>query len=126
MTVNAASSGIRPIRIGLIGAGNWALRGHLPVLRLLPEYAIAAIQSRRCEAAESAATWLKIPHVLETGEQIARHPDVDLAVFLTIPPEHAAGVPAGKDVCVERPLSTSTALSKSRYTQRAIERWDDA
>lgn len=29
---------MRPIRVGLIGAGNWAHHGHLPVLTLLPEY----------------------------------------------------------------------------------------
>jgi predicted dehydrogenase len=38
MTVNATSSGMRPIRVGLIGAGHWAHHGHLPVLTLLPEY----------------------------------------------------------------------------------------
>jgi predicted dehydrogenase len=117
MTVNATSSGMRPIRVGLIGAGNWAVRGHLPVLSLLPEYEIAAIQSRRREAAESAATRFEIPHVLETAEQVAGHPNVDLAVVLTTAPQHEAGVSAalaaGKDVYSEWPLSTSTALSES-------------
>ena len=117
MTVNATSSGMRPIRVGLIGAGNWAHHGHLPVLTLLPEYEIAAIQSRRREVAETAATRFKIPHVIETAEQVARHPDVDLAIVLTTAPQHEAGVraalAAGKDVYSEWPLSTSTALSES-------------
>jgi predicted dehydrogenase len=116
MTVNATSSGKRPIRVGLIGAGNWAHRGHLPVLTLLPEYEIVAIQSRRREVAENAATLFKIAHVLETAEQVARHPDVDLAIVLTTAPQHEAGIrsalAAGKDVYSEWPLSTSTALSK--------------
>jgi predicted dehydrogenase len=117
MTANATSPRMRPIRVGLIGAGNWAVRGHLPVLSLLPEYEIAVIQSRRREAAEGAAARFKIPHVLETAEQVAEHPDVDLAVVLTTAPQHADGIraafAAGKDVCAEWPLSTSTALSKS-------------
>jgi predicted dehydrogenase len=117
MTVNATSSGIRPIRVGLIGVGNWAHHGHLPVLTLLPEYEIAAIQSRRREVTETAATRFKIPHVIETAEQVARHPDVDLAIVLTTAPQHEAGVraalAAGKDVYSEWPLSTSTELSES-------------
>jgi predicted dehydrogenase len=117
MTVNATSFGMRPIRVGLIGAGNWAVRGHLPVLSLLPEYEIAAIQSRRREVAETAATRFKIPHVIETAEQVARHPDVDLAIVLTTAPQHEAGVraalAAGKDIYSEWPLSTSTPLSES-------------
>jgi predicted dehydrogenase len=117
MTVNATSSGMRPIRVGLIGAGHWAHHGHLPVLTLLPEYEIATIQSRRREVAETAATRFKIPHVLDTAEQVARHPDVDLGIVLTTAPQNEAGVraalAAGKDVYSEWPLSTSTALSKS-------------
>jgi hypothetical protein len=87
MTVNATSSGMRPIRVGLIGAGHWAHHGHLPVLTLLPEYEIATIQSRRREVAETAATRFKIPHVLDTAEQVARHPDVDLGIVLTTAPQ---------------------------------------
>jgi predicted dehydrogenase len=89
----------------------------LPVLTLLPDYEIVAIQSRRREVAETAATRFTIPHVIETAEEVARHPDVDLAIVLTTAPQHEAGVratlAAGKDVCSEWPLSTSTALSKS-------------
>lgn len=114
---NQTSSGRRPIRVGLIGAGTWAHHGHLRVLTLLPEYEVVAIQSRRREVAEAAATRFNIPHVLDTAEQVARHPDVDLTVVLTTAPQHPEGIraalAAGKDVYSEWPLSTSTALSKS-------------
>jgi hypothetical protein len=53
MTINATSSGTRPIRVGLIGAGNWAHHGHLPVLTLLPEYEISKPLSRNSCAAIS-------------------------------------------------------------------------
>jgi predicted dehydrogenase len=106
-----------PTRVGLIGAGNWAHHGHLPVLSLLPEYEIVAIQSRRREVAEAAAQRFNIPHVLDTAEQVASHPDVDLVIVLTTAPQHAAGIRsailAGKDVYSEWPLSTGTALSQN-------------
>jgi predicted dehydrogenase len=52
----------KKIRLGLIGVGNWALFGHVRVLRLLPEYEIVAIYSQRKEAAKAAATEYGIPH----------------------------------------------------------------
>jgi predicted dehydrogenase len=116
MTVNANSSGACLNRVGLIGAGNWAHHGHLPVLTLLPEYEIVAIQSRHRKVAETAAMRFNIPHVVETAEAVASHPDVDLAIVLTTAPQHADGVRAAlaarKDDYSEWPLSTGTALSQ--------------
>ena len=37
----------RKIGVGLIGVGNWGRYGHIPVLRLLPNYEIVAVASRR-------------------------------------------------------------------------------
>lgn len=48
----------RKIRVGLIGAGTGAIRGHIPVLRLLPDDHIVALhsrQSRRRAVAQAAA-----------------------------------------------------------------------
>src|SRR5438132_9877204 len=45
--MNAPSS--RKIRVGIVGIGNWGRYGHIPVLRLLPYYEIAAVASRRKE-----------------------------------------------------------------------------
>jgi len=40
-----------PIRVGMIGIGNWAKCGHLPALNLLPEYKLSAVYSKRRDAA---------------------------------------------------------------------------
>jgi len=110
--MNASS----PIRVGLIGAGNWALRGHLPILQLLPDYKITAVQSRRREVAERAARLFEIPCVLDSAEQVAAHPEVDLVLVLTTAPQHEAGIAAalaaGKHVYSEWPLTTDTATSE--------------
>jgi len=89
--MSASSS---PIRGGLIGVGNWALRGHLPVLQLLPEYRITAVQSRRRDVAEQAARPFDIPHVLDSAEAVATHEEVDLVpvLVLTTAPQHEAGI----------------------------------
>jgi predicted dehydrogenase len=104
------------IRVGIIGVGNWAKFGHIPSLQLLPEYEITVVQSRRREAAEDAAQKYNIPNVVDTAEEVANHPEVDLVLVLTIAPLHAEGVrlalAAGKDVYTEWPFTTTTENAK--------------
>jgi predicted dehydrogenase len=105
-----------PIRVGLIGVGNWAKYGHIPVLNLLPEYKLSAIFARRRDAAVSAAKDYGITHVANTLEELVYHPEVDLVVVLTPAPQHEEGIraaiAAGKDVYSEWPLTPSVALSE--------------
>ena len=42
--------GASKIRIGIVGVGNWARYGHIPALRLLPEYELTAVSSRGQES----------------------------------------------------------------------------
>ena len=108
-------STVSPIRVGLIGVGNWAMRGHLPILKLLPDYRITAVQARRRDVAEQAARRFDVPYVLDTAEEVANHPEVDLVLVLTTAPQHEAGIraalAAGKHVYSEWPLTTGTATS---------------
>lgn len=105
-----------PIRVGLIGIGNWALHGHVRVLTLLPQYKITAIQARRKSAAQAAASEYGIAHVVDSIEELVAHPEVDLVVVLTTAPQHEeavrAAIAAKKDVYCEWPLTPSTATSK--------------
>ena len=98
------------IRVGLIGAGNWGRYGHLPVLRLLPNFEIIAIASRRQDYAEQIAREYEIPQVFTDADELIRHPEVDLVVVLPPAPHHAAlvrtAIAAGKDVYCEWPLTT--------------------
>ena len=107
---------VSPIRVGIIGLGNWARHGHLRVLSLLPMYALTALFSRRSEAADAAAAEYGIKHVVDSLEALVTHPEVDLVVVLNTAPQHAstvrAAIAAGKDVYCEWPLTPSIETSK--------------
>ena len=104
------------IRIGLVGVGNWAKYGHIPALRLLPEYEITAVSSRSRSKANEIAKSFDIPHAFDDALALAGHPEVDLVAVLPPAPEHAfavkAAIAAGKDVYCEWPLTTSTQASE--------------
>ena len=105
----------KKIRVGLLGAGNWAKHGHLRVLDLLPEYEVVAIQARRREAAESAAAQYRIATVVDTAEELIALPEVDLVLVLSPAPQHAetvrAVIAAGKDVYCEWPLTINSEIA---------------
>lgn len=106
----------RKIRVGLIGAGNWANHGHLRVLDMLPQYEVVAIQARRREASEAAAETYGIRSVVDTVEELVAIPDIDLVLVLNTAPQHAetvrAAIAAGKDVYCEWPLTVSTEIAE--------------
>ena len=105
-----------PIRVGLIGAGNWAKHGHLRVLKLLPQYEITAVYSQRHGASIEIAREYGIAHVMQSVDDLVNHPEVDLVIVLTTAPQHADGVraaiAAGKDVYCEWPLTPDINVSK--------------
>lgn len=104
------------IRVGIVGVGNWAEYGHLPALKLLPEYAISAVFSRDADKAKALGRKHNIPHVASSLDALVNHPEVDLVLVLNPAPSHEAAVraaiAAGKDVYSEWPLTPSTANSR--------------
>src|SRR5438132_4154529 len=86
--MNAPSS--RKIRVGIVGIGNWGRYGHIPVLRLLPYYEIAAVASRRKEYGGQLAKEFGIPDVFTEAADLIGFPKVDLVVVLPPPPQHGA------------------------------------
>jgi len=42
-TIMNAGNSAAKIRVGILGVGNWARYGHIPALRLLPQYEIVAV-----------------------------------------------------------------------------------
>lgn len=106
----------RKLRVGIVGAGNWAHHGHLRVLDLLPSYEVVAIQARRRPVAEAAANTYKIPHVVADPTEMLRLQELDMVAVLNTAPQHAevvrAVIDAGKDVYCEWPLTTSTAIAE--------------
>src|SRR6202049_5083526 len=105
-----------PIRVGMVGMGNWAQHGHVRVLNLLPEYELSVLYSQRAEAAAAAAAKYGFGQVAGSLDELLDHPQVDLVVVATTAPQHEhairAAIGAGKDVYCEWPLTTSTALSE--------------
>ena len=101
------------IRVGIVGVGNWARYGHIPVLQLLPNYEIVAVASRRKEYAEQIAQEFGIKHAVTDANELITHRDVDLVIVLPPAPQHAAlvrsAIAAGKDVYCEWPLTTNIA-----------------
>ncbi len=124
-TTPGAAERASPIRVGLVGIGNWALHGHVRVLGLLPQFEITAIHARRKEAAQAAAEQYDIRHVVDSLDELVNHPEVDLVVVLTTAPQHEeavrAAIAAKKDVYCEWPLTPSTATSQEllRLTDEA-------
>lgn len=104
-----------PIRVGIIGAGTWAEYGHIPALKLLPQYRITTVFSRSAEKAARVAASHGIAHAVTSLGELVNHPEVDLVLVLNQAPQHEAGIraaiAAGKDVYCEWPLTTSTAVS---------------
>lgn len=109
-------AGSTKIRVGIIGVGHWARYGHIPALRLLPQYEIVAVSSRRLNTAKEIAHEFGIAHAFDDVHTLIAHPEVDMVIVLPPAPQHAAIVraviSAGKDVYCEWPLTTTTADSE--------------
>jgi predicted dehydrogenase len=109
-------SKMKTIGVGLVGVGNWGRYGHIPALRLLPEYNIVAVSSRSRSKAQETANAFGIEKAVDSVDELAGLSDVDLVVVLAPAPEHVlsvkAAISAGKDVYCEWPLTTSTSDSE--------------
>jgi predicted dehydrogenase len=116
MSDTIGKSHTRKIRVGIVGAGNWAHHGHLRVLDLLPQYEVVAIYARRPEAAAAAAKQFNIARIATSVDELVSLPEVDLVCVLNTAPQHAetarAAIAAGKDVYCEWPLTVSTEIAE--------------
>src|SRR5580704_9577267 len=118
--MTAVKEGLDPrtgkIRVGLVGVGTWAEYGHIPSLKLLPEFEIVAVYSRSQEKADAVAARHGITYALNSLQELVQHPEVDFVIVLTPAPHHEEGIraaiAAGKDVYCEWPLTPSKTLSQ--------------
>ena len=106
----------KKIRVGLIGVGTWAEYGHLPSLKLLPEFELVAVYSRDQEKASALAVRHGIKYAVNSLNALVNNPEVDFVIVLTPAPHHEEGIraaiAAGKDVYCEWPLTPSKELSQ--------------
>src|ERR1700687_12819 len=105
----------RKIRVGIVGASanrGFASIAHIPALRALPEFEIAAVCTTRQQSAEATAKHFGIPLAFSDPEKLAQHPDVDLVTVTVKVPDHyrpvMAAVEAGKHVYCEWTLGRNT------------------
>lgn len=109
----AASS---KVRIGFIGAGNFATGTLIPALKRIDTVEFAGICSARGLSAKSAAQRHGFAYCASDARELLDDPDVDAVVIATRHDSHAAlaaaALRAGKHVFVEKPLAlTNEQLS---------------
>lgn len=119
------------IRLGLIGAGPWAGRAHLPALALSADFELTAVCTTRPETAEAARRKHGAKLAFHDVEALVNCPEVDaVAVVVKVPHHHAlthAALSAGKHVYTEWPLGRNTAeavelaaLARAKGLQTAV------
>ena len=81
----------KPLRIGIVGASptlGWARHSHLPAIRALPEYEMAAVCTARLESAETAARQFEAPRAYWDYKELVRDPEIDVVVVTVRAPFH--------------------------------------
>jgi predicted dehydrogenase len=69
------------IRVGIVGASasrGFASIAHIPALRALPQFELAAVCTTRQETAEAAAAQYGARLAFAAPETLAQHPEIDL------------------------------------------------
>lgn len=96
------------LKIGLIGCGMIAERGHLPAAQQVPGLRIDALYDHNFERAVELQRMFGIPHAYPTEEDFFSS-DIDAVVICTPAPVHHRNVldaaKAGKHVFCEKPLA---------------------
>lgn len=107
-------TGLKRVRVGLIGAGGFAMGMHLPNLQKLSgKYEIMAICSRTGTNAKTAATKFGAGYSTTDYQEILSDPEIDLVMICTRHNLHGKMVleslQAGKHTFIEKPLCTTRA-----------------
>lgn len=104
---------LKQIRWGMIGCGAVTRVKSAPAYSLVPGFRLAAVASRRSDAAAEYAAAHGVEHAFASPEELIRSPHVD-AVYIATPPSSHLSLAlevakAGKPCCVEKPIATSHA-----------------
>jgi len=109
--MNLPIRGANGVRLGVLGAGNFATAVMLPALKKLSSIELVAIASGSGLHAQSAASRFGFKYPASSEEEILRDPQVNTICILTRHHLHAEQVlralQAGKHVFCEKPLATS-------------------
>jgi predicted dehydrogenase/threonine dehydrogenase-like Zn-dependent dehydrogenase len=107
----ARDAAVGRIRVGLIGAGTFAVGYHLPNLAALGDrYALRAVCNRTGATARSVAERFGAAYATTDHREILDDPEIDLVMICTRHNQHGSlvleSLAAGKHTFVEKPLCT--------------------
>ncbi|XID90772.1 Gfo/Idh/MocA family protein [Paenibacillaceae bacterium WGS1546] len=96
----------RQLRVGVIGCGKVAQIMHLPFLRELPQFELAAISDVSPQLLRSIGERYHVQHRYTDYRELVARSDLDIVAVLTMdhPEPVLAALEAGKHVLVEKPL----------------------
>ena len=102
------------IRVGVIGANaerSWAAKSHLPALRALPEFDLAAVCTTRAESARQSAEKFGAAESYDDHRTMLERADLDaVAVSVKVPHHYRLtmdALEAGRHVYTEWPLGAN-------------------
>ena len=108
-----------PFRVGVVGANAqraWAHDAHIPALKRLPGFTLAAVSARNQQLADEAAAAFGAPRAFGDSLALVRDPEIDIVAVTVKVPEHRAVVlaalEAGKHVYCEWPLGRDLAEAR--------------
>ncbi len=106
----------RKIRVGIIGLSTergWTAQAHLPALKALPQFEIAAVATTRQETADASAKKFGIPRAFGDWRAMVAQKDIGFVIVSVKVPFHReltlGAIAAGKHVLCEWPLGLNTA-----------------
>src|SRR5437764_1358998 len=107
---------VRPVRVGLIGAGANTRKRHIPGLLAIPGVELSGVCNRRLESTAAAASEFGIPKKFEHWQDLVSDPDVDAVMLGTWPYLHCpivlAAIEADKHILTEARMSMNAAEAR--------------
>ena len=97
------------LRVGVVGAGFIATRGHIPAFKRHPQTEVAAICDLVAERARAVADEFDIPRIFTDYKEMLHEADLDIVTVCTPNAFHApvsiAALEAGAHVLCEKPMA---------------------
>lgn len=116
---------VKPLRIGIVGAGANTRAKHLPLLKAQPSVELVAVANRSRESSESVARDFGVTRVAADWREIVTARDIDAVVIGTWPYLHAEitinALRKGKHVLTEARMARDYTEAKAMLTE-AIRR----
>ena len=107
---------MKPVRVGVIGAGWWATFAHIPAVKLHPHTELIAVQSRERAKAEKIARDFGAKYACTSIEELLALPELDAVIVASTPNVHfaqaKAALQSGRHVLIEKPMTFTAAEAR--------------